>query len=273
MSEKQKKNNPKTHLSAQHLTLGYIILVCLGYSQKSIFYTCFDIDITNYLNIEEYLLFFLPLGSGLIIMAIGFIGYIGLLLSAAKVLNVPFLPTEPNKLSKPENLLVRHFNWQGASLNKKMGFVLKNVLFISLVFIPIACFFIYNIESFNNNRLIERLLVVWAMIMIILGSIHSSSAEKRIAGLLGFGGLSLLFIVIGISSTISSTDNILKGKPMFHIVLEYKGKEIISDDRLVYIGQTKEFIFLRDLSKNSNIIFSKKDVSKVALTSISVSGN
>lgn len=268
---KNKGSNYK--ISTQHITLGYIILICLGYLQNSLFYVRFNIDIALYLNLEEYLLIFLPIGSGLIAAVVGLFTYIGLLMAAAEVLKVPFLSTQDSERHKEaEDLSYTPLSWSQKSTKLKVWYVIKNIFFAFLVFLPFTTLVIYEMELENSERLIKSILLAWALVMLSLGII-TSKKENRISMVLAFGGFFLLLVIIIAITTISKADGILAGNPNFSITMEYKNKEISSNDNLVYIGQTKDFIFLRNLTSSSNIIYAKKDVTKVVLTKITDSKN
>ena len=50
----------------EYFPIVYIILICLGYINKSLFFSQFDINIINYLSIQDLVFVFIPLGSMII---------------------------------------------------------------------------------------------------------------------------------------------------------------------------------------------------------------
>ena len=97
MSEAKKKG---FNLTTQGLTVGYIVLVCIGYSIKSIYYSQFGISIKEYLNFEEYLFVFLPFGSMLIGLITIFIAFFG------GLYGVGYLFFNKNMLFDKEEILI-----------------------------------------------------------------------------------------------------------------------------------------------------------------------
>lgn len=63
---------------------------------------------------------------------------------------------------------------------------------------------------------------------------------------------------------------IIHSKVKYVNTLIYKGKEVeaCTTDNIIYIGQTKEYIFLKDMANDMNIIYRLNDVDKIEMKNI-----
>ncbi|NDV43121.1 hypothetical protein [Flagellimonas sediminis] len=256
---------PAVKISAQYLTIVYVVLVCLGYAEKSIFYEKFDIDIANYLSFEEYLLFFLPIGSFSIILIVGFIGYFTLMFSVADLLKVPFLPRKIVKETNPSKKEKNGITWSKMANLAKFGHVLKNLFFVIIVLTPIVVLLINHYELGISSRTTENLLVLWSIVLMVTAIGFSWYKESQQARILGFGGLIIFFILIYRSNTINKAKNIIDGKPDLSATVHYKDKVLRSSDSIIYIGQTKEYLFFREIRTSGNVVISKKNITTLTI--------
>ncbi|WP_282055676.1 hypothetical protein [Maribacter luteus] len=260
----KEKNN---WLSPQIISLGYVILVCMGYFEKSFYYGKFDIDIEQYLGIEEYLLLFLPIGSSFIIFVVVFFGYFLLMISASSLLKVPFLPTSVPKRDINSVNEKTPFNWKDESRKSKIFYVFKSIFFAAIVFAPFFTIFNHVFHWNFSTRIIDNFWIIWSLVIMILGLLFANGkgVAKKESFILSIGGLLLLFVMFFRTTTEDKVNRILDGNPEMKVVLEFENKSIETDTNLVYIGQTKEFIFFRMLKEKGNQIIPKREISKINL--------
>lgn len=66
----------------------------------------------------------------------------------------------------------------------------------------------------------------------------------------------------------SNAKNIMDGKPEFNIEFTYSEDAIKSDTNFVYIGQTQDYIFLRELDKKENYVYAKKEILNLKMVKV-----
>ncbi len=262
--EKEKKGE-KLKITTQLLTIGYIILVCLGYLEKSSFYDRFDLNVTNYLSFEEYLLFFLPIGSSAIIFIVGFFGYFIIMFAASDALRVPFLPKnlpevdERSEKKRVQSVFTSRFT------NHRIWYIFRNIIFTILALVPITLILMFQLGVLKRFDIAEPLVFFWSLAIIILALLTTKGRAERVPMILGIGGLIVLFVTIGRENIKDRAERILNGNPQYIAIVEYEDKRLESSESIVYIDQTSNYLFLRDLKDDGNIVISKKDVSKYTI--------
>ncbi|MCG8184297.1 hypothetical protein [Tenacibaculum piscium] len=267
MNEKEKKG---FNITTQALTIGYIILICIGYSVKSIFYSQFGIGIEEYLNFEEYLFIYLPIGSMFISIILLFTAFFG------GLYGVGYLFFNKNILFDIDNLVKEEKkreekNNQSRSNNKlhKILLIIKNLIIFLLLIIPLG-FAIYF--AFNKNiswREFSLGVIIWGAIMLLLFIISKFTFrdEKKIVWTF-FSFIICFFTVVLCDQQLNKAEQILDGKAIKEVLFIMKNDTISTNKTTLYIGETKEYLFMRDITKNSNIIFKKNKIHKLNLKEV-----
>ncbi|MGN7513744.1 MAG: hypothetical protein ACTHOM_05170 [Allomuricauda sp.] len=253
----------------EYIPVLYLCLVCIGFIEKGLFYRQFQIDILDYLGIQEMLFMFVPIGAFIITLAF----YIILAIVPIYIL----LDNEDNLDSNEKEEIKQKFFVEKSKTKK----ILRKVTVIYLILAPLFLFFYLGIVLFNRYIGISlpiRPLVIFIpmllyslllpmMVIFIRKDKSDKSIRKMFIGML----ISLLVIFsISILSRIGRANSILQGNPEYSISFEIKGeaKPIETNEYLVYIGQTSNNIFLRNLKTNSTEIFFKKDLNRITLRKI-----
>ena len=267
MSEKEKKG---VSITTQALTIGYIILICIGYSVKSIFYSQFGIDIEEYLNFEEYLFIYLPIGSMFITIILLFVAFFGglygvgyLFFNKNILFDIDNLVKEEKKREEKNNKLHSNTKFQ------KILLIIKNVI-ISLLFIVPLGFALYFAFTKNISwRAFTLGVMIWAIIMFLLFIISKFTFRDEKKTVWTFFSFIISFITIVLcDQQLNKAEQILDGKAIKEVHFIIKNDTISSDKTTLYIGETKEYLFMRDIATSSNIIFKKNEIHKLNLKEV-----
>ncbi|XRE44843.1 hypothetical protein ACIVBQ_003047 [Tenacibaculum discolor] len=265
------ENQVKWKLPAQILPISYIILICIGYTEKSLFYDKFGIDIAPYLNFEEYLFIFLPIGSALIGVVILLTVYL------SGIIGVNFaLSEKPNGffnrlIINPEYKIENHYS--DHKKTNKIRLILIYILMGFVILIPIAILLYFGINKLvlennaykiNKNILIASLL--WSLIMLILIFSRIPKKENTKSIFLIYAFFMSLIVPIFINSKILHANNILQGKSSLNVSFMLNKKKISTNDSIMFIGQTKEYLFMRNINSGNNIIYRKEEISKMEIS-------
>lgn len=267
MSEKEKKG---LNITTQVLTIGYIILICIGYSVKSVFYGQFGIDIEEYLNFEEYLFIYLPIGSIFIILVLLFLVYFGGLYGVSYLFFNKNVFFDVDNIVKEEKKREEKNNKSHSNTKfQKILLIIKNVI-ISLLFIVPLVFALYFVFTKNISwRTFTQGSIIWGIVMLLLYIISKFTfrdEKKTVWTLLSFI-ISFITIVL-CDRQLYKAEQILDGKAIKEVHFTIKNDTISSDKTTFYIGETKEYLFMRDITTSSNLIFKKSEIHKLNLKDV-----
>ncbi len=267
MSEKEKKG---FNITAQALTIGYIILICIGYSVKSIFYSQFGIEIEEYLNFEEYLFIYLPIGSIFITIILLFTSFFG------GLYGVGYLFFNKNILFNIDNI-VKEEKEREAKNNKphpntklqKILLIIKNVIISLLFLIPLGFATYFAFTKNISWRTFSLGVMIWGIIMFLLFIISKFTFRDERKTVWTFFSFIISFITVVLcDQQLNKAEKILNGKAIKEVHFAIKNDTISTDKTTLYIGETKEYLFMRDIAKNSNIIYRKNEIHKLKLKEV-----
>ena len=265
------KDQIKWKLPAQTLPIAYIILICIGYTEKSLFYDKFGINIAPYLNFEEYLFIFLPIGSALvsvfILLTVYLSGIIGANFALFEKSNGIVKRAKVDSEDKIEN------NKSNKKKANKIRLILAYILLVFIILTPIASLLYFGINklvlgndgySINKNILIVSLL--WGLTMLILIFSRIPKKESNQSNFLLYAFLMSITIPIFINSKILYANNILEGKSSLNVSFKQNEEKVSTNDSIMFIGETKEYLFMRNINSGSNIIYRKDDIKKIEIS-------
>lgn len=265
MTTKPKKN--KWTLPTNAIPIGYILLICLGYTEKSIFYEKFGIDIAQYLDFEEYLFIFLSIASGLIVVILIFSIYLsGVLGSLLALIN---LKTKKKSLEKEKNDdRVKKNNWL---LNKtaKIRRILAIILFVLIAAPPFVKFFFTSSPYGIMDMFSLKYILIWSgvtFIIFLYQTIKVQNDSDRPRMFLLYAAIMPLIIFKIWDLKIKKADSILSGKFQTKVAFVKNGHTIQTNDTLGFIGQTKNYIFLRNIRTKGNVIYRKENIDVIEIT-------
>ncbi|MDD4110699.1 MAG: hypothetical protein PHS54_04015 [Clostridia bacterium] len=259
------------------------VLIFFGYLHYSFYYSFFGIEISSYLTTGELLLSFLrltiPILSIIAMLSLYMIGALVLMVTRDKSLN------EEEKDNDAFNLFfLKELNDFISSLKRKNFRSFKAYIFVilelitlllslgfALFFIGYILFLFYQIVSENpklsliNSKASIVFAVMWFFVLFsTLEKLKKKYQDHMHNFVLVFGllGLFLSNIYIFNKETALKT---LKGHPENQITIYAEDETIKTDNNLVFIGKTDNFIFLRNLQEKENEIYNISDVKKFTI--------
>ncbi|MDN3664482.1 hypothetical protein ACFFU1_14325 [Algibacter miyuki] len=262
-----KKRKLKWSLPTEAITIGYILLICLGYAEKSIFFNNFNIDIVSYLDFDEYLFIFLPITSVLILSIIFASIYISGLIGSIIVLIKP--KDQTRKKKNVENVLT-----EDLTINKKSKkiYLFRRISAITILLIlfgsPLIVL-IFQPYLFKPKFLwLKNYLILWSILLIILFiyrtiKVQNDSDKAKIYLLYAIITPSILSFIWYYKTT--KANIILNGESKTQISFIKEGKNVKTNDTLVFIGQTRNYLFLRNLKSNGNVVYRKDKIDEIEI--------
>ncbi len=267
MSKNEKKG---FNITTQALTIGYIILICIGYSVKTIYYSQFDIEIEEYLNFEEYLFIYLPIVSVFIIIILLFTALLGGIHGVSYLFfNKNILFGFENQVKEEKKTEEKNNKFQSESKLQTILLVIKNLIIYLLFLIPVGFALYYYFTKNISWRSFYLGLTIWGTIMFVFFAISiltNKIGKKTIWTFFSF----IISIITSIlcNQQFNKALKILDGKAIKEVHFVIKNDTISSNKTILYIGETKEYLFMRDIATSSNIIFKKNDIYKLKLKEV-----
>jgi len=234
------------------LPIALVLLICLGYLYINDYYNLYGLDIALYLNNSDILTSFLPMVKAFILPVAMVFALFYLFLGDSKV-----TPDEKDKATKEGS------KWK--RLSKKTIVI----LFFSVV--GVAAMVIISVLNMVVEAYFGR---AWMMLIIITAIILIGIVSEK--GKVKSGMYMILFSVIYFSSNIYYTNKYLaikEGKRLTNVTFNYEGETISTTKNIVYIGQTKEYLFLHEFKSNTNFVYELSRVSKLQVSRQSVKLN
>jgi hypothetical protein len=160
------------------------------------------------------------------------------------------------------------------SLSLKIRSVLADILglIVGIVFILFFAgsifYFLVCVEGKYSSPNIPLLIVIACFWLIMFNDLLEFFYKKNIKAI----NISRLCVVILLSIGLINISSSEKAKEILNktslktIVFEYNSKKIKSDSNLVYIGKTEKYLFLRDLKRKQNYIYSTDKVGMILMT-------
>lgn len=249
-----------------YIPLVYIFLICLGYFSNSLYWGKFDIDIIYYMTFIELLFLFIPLGAALagILLATALI-VAPAVISGGKGIVYDFSKFK-NEDGDSETIL------REEKRNKQNRFVSGILFFIEiylhLVPLVLLLYLVFStqFEFYFSSKISMVLILVWMMIFFMKYSVVNKNKtlnKKRI--LIVFSVFIIVMFLFTLEIRLSQAEDILEGKPLYNINFKNGSDHISTTENLIYIGQTNDYIFLRNLNKNENLIYQKSEIRELVL--------
>ena len=143
-------------------------------------------------------------------------------------------------------------------------FVLFSISIFSLMFSPLENDLKYFKPFFTSTLSTILCLIIWSS--IIYAIIYRSRSRNK-KTILGFLHIIPLVLIVLFSLTYYQKSYVEKtiNHKSSDIKFNYEGKIIESNSETVFLGKTSDFIFLRDLERETNLIFPIKDVTHIEI--------
>lgn len=214
-----------------------VVLVFLGYWNLDSYYSYFYIDIHNYVSVSDILVSFLPIAklymAGLlyiitvITLVIFTIYRFRFSIALAIIIAICVITIIINPFGLDYNIIELI---KDSCQTQQYG----RLILHSTIFIFMYALLLSKAEEFKNKK---PILIVISFTILVFSIIWKKNYEK-------YQSLSTNSIVTSIL-----IDN----------------KTISTDDNLVYIGQTQNYIFLRKLKEEVNVIYKMSDIDKLEI--------
>ncbi len=219
-------------------------LIACGYIKLYFYYNFFGVMINDYIDMSEILSLFLP----------NLMRYILLLLLGSAV--IIFLLFSRKKIEDKVN--------KNDLKNARKNF---NILFYTLSILSIVYFFIpYDIypETIRKNLRPKYELVyyfLWPLIIsffFIIKNIHKYYNIKmsKITIVIIF---CLVYILFG-SITSAFREISFTKREKYKVSFEYLDKKVTSSKNTLYIGQTKNFLFMKNLKNDKTSVYNRNNI-------------
>ncbi|QLG47030.1 hypothetical protein [Costertonia aggregata] len=225
--------------------IGITLIIC-GYLKLSIFYGHFDIEIYNYLEFTEILTLFMPnIIRNIGIIAIAFF-IVYLLIGNKDIERNTMLHNaivESNTFWKRLKLLFK--------LNPLLAWLSLFVIIISIIYsiwfpeklesyilssIVIPAMFFFNILDFEFRRKYK-----------LLNDKKPNSSRSNLAFVI------FLFLIYTVNSTYKEIKQVRKTNKK--IEFTYQGKSIKTSKQDFYLGQTKNYLFIKNFDKKKVSVY------------------
>ena len=221
----------------KYYPLAGVLVIFLSFLRQFIYYYQFNIDITNYVSLSEFIILFLK--HSIIIILIIFLVY-------PLVLLIKNLRTLIKKISK-------------------MDKIKKRILLVSIFVISgiINYLTISNLISHSNTEKsgyfivsyttsIFFIILTYSVLLIMLRN-NISRKVQLISGVLFTVIFTISIALLKSYQTKNTSSDII-----FEIKLEKE--TIITDDKLLRVGQTENYLFLYDIKKESTRIIKTEKI-------------
>lgn len=250
-----------------YLPLIYILLVCFGYFNKSLYYDKFGIDILHYLSIPELVLMFIPVGSVLVTV------FLFLIIIIAPM--IVFGPSNEDleleakkdrfniyeKLDKIKNSKIK-------KISKKIYWIIAIISSIYLNFVPGLLFLYFAVSKNFENQLFNSkiaiiVMIIWALIFLLKFRFQNSKSKfnPRIQLFVYFIMAIIGFIVYS-DMNLNKANSILNGESEYYVKFKINNQFLETNSKFLFIGQTNDYVFIRKIDSRENYIYNKKDISE-----------
>lgn len=209
------------------------IFLFLGYFNQSSYYKFFNIDIWSYLTTGELLLSFLQITILCVLLVVASI--------------IIFNPA---------------FRKRKTTINR-IGFIL-----IPLMVIINFLFFLFNYR-FSGINTLNSITLFFSLFWLMFT--FNFKWVEQIYDYRPFYKVVVLTLIVFVSVYISNVlkyKNIIEGYPKYNISFIIDTDTISTYDKIdtVFVGMTNEYIFIRNISKKTTNVYSKKEVKRLTIS-------
>lgn len=304
--DKNTLNKKSTINYLKYTPIVYPILVFLGYINYDFYYRKFDIQIFNYLSINEFLFSFISLLYPVIFLIVAILSYnvYDKLIRTVndnydKEIDKTVNYTDKLKIRLDKSIYLKKYlkakntfksgKYHISIFNYLLSFLLF-LLYILVYFIPyiiLVIGFLLTISPLNqiislkNSKIPltnilntpEKILIsafVWYLLYLIYIAIKFRNKELK---LYSFRFLTIsAFFCLMISTLLRyqnlKSENFINKEPSKQICFIYENESIESTKNKRFLGMTSEYLFLRDIETNTNYIYKLSNITNLEITTI-----
>jgi len=256
------------------------LLIFIGYFNYLTYYRIFDIEISTYLSTSELLLSFLPLTLPILVL-IGIFSFhaIGaiVILSYRKKRNRDDGYEDSFNIYAFREVLVNIIkNFRKKKYNNWRTLWLLLDIFRLIIAAAIIMFFVLYVfflikmifsETYTvkiPSTFMIVLAVIWISLFLDVVTRADSFNSIKSPFYIKLFFITALFLGLIVISNKERAKNIMNGKPEFEIKLILENKDTLStNSNIVFLGKTNNYIFLRNINENNNIIYKMDNVNKL----------
>jgi hypothetical protein len=243
-----------------------VMFYVYGFLYASEHYDAFDISVVNIYSIDEYLLVFLPLLNVLLPLFLVLFVSIGLVyvLSNDEILQPKLLDSR----LKPERLKVLTSNKRSKSKRLlSLYYLLVNTTTLSIVVIIKVHMELKGLVNHNAKSLVLQPFYFAAFTFSIYSLFIAYKEVKPNFKLVVSNVLVVLILIVSVGYIKNfgrhTANESLKGKTQISFC--YEGSKISSDNDHVLIGNTRNFLVIRDIRDSSNLFFERDKVTELKI--------
>jgi hypothetical protein len=235
------KTEKSLESTVKSLSLVYLLLIISGLCYRYFFYKNFGVVITEYIDLNEALLIFLPLLGD----SFGFVFIITIFMS----------------FSFKE--VFRKNLFKSASQKEKLN-VVFGLGIVILIVTGIISFFTKNIDTFYSGLVSVIIFCVPLFIDMLIGELQLNFPKLIRESI--YVLIVVLTIIIWRTYNASRIINDKLHLKRFEIVFKEQNKILKSDSTYYYLGRTKNFIFIYDFKYKCSRVFNVSDVKEFIMT-------
>ncbi|MDD5362308.1 MAG: hypothetical protein PHN88_09260 [Ignavibacteria bacterium] len=246
-------------------------LIFMGYWNLHFYYRYFDIQIYDFINTGEVIVSFFPIALETFLWMLVYLLFIML------VIVKPEETESGKKMMKEREFLYNIktiFNkesYQGDKwyyklhtfIYKSMNIVAPSFLLMGFVATCIKSFIIlkYEInELYKYYGMVIFDIVILYMILTFYISPYIDKQvfrkyNKNIGHITTIAEIIIFFLLVNTLSNLKEATKVLQGKPEYYVTFHYKDSLYTSDSISVFVGKTQNYLFIKNLQSNKNLIF------------------
>lgn len=236
--------------------IGTLLIIC-GYLKLHLYYSSFNIQISNYVEINEVLTLFLADALKYILL----IFIVGLFF---------FLAESNPEIEKKENRKKDIIETEEWFLRFK-----KFIQFTSFILIILSIFLIFTIIAYIWNPLAlnafivaDTTIAIMFIFLYILFEFKSRYFRKYGKPFHGtYNNLILLVVMFFINVFQSAYIEMktMRNENPYSVCFEYLSLDVQSSKTNIFLGQTKNYLLMYDLNNNEAQIFDRKDIKNLII--------
>jgi hypothetical protein len=231
-------------------------LLIISVFKQTIYYSNFNIDIFQHIELSEFILLTIP----------DFIKY-GSFLFIISLLS--FLLENKEQVEYVENIKEKALNNSSFFFRFKKYFRLFRLLFVSLIFLittSVLSFFWVKVNFKNLYQFTIILSILLTALILLLEFKYKYKLEFKKKLDPTYANLILITVLMSfyiIANTYEQIRNIEKNN--LKISFKDHTNQIKTGNELVYLGMTKNYLFLLNKRKNESIIYNKNTIKNIRI--------
>jgi hypothetical protein len=235
--------------------IGTILIVC-GYIKLNIIFNHFDININNYLEFSEIITLFLPdiVKNIIFIFFIFFIVYL-------------FISTDKmdRNYSEHKEIINTKSSWKRFKLFfKKYQMIGTWSILIFIITIVLAIWFPEKLYNYILTNATIPAIFIFNWISHEFKRKYNLVNDKEMSSSYSMLAFTLfIFLVFTINSAFFVIKDIKNNKTIVSFV--YINNHIKSDKNNLYLGQTKNYVFIKNTKSNTAHIYERKQITNFSI--------